>query len=296
LNKITDISSLSKDFIQKLFSKTSEIKSQWPNISKTNNNKTVCLLFWEPSTRTKLSFEHAAKKLGFTVIDFSPEHSSIQKGESFEDTIKTLLALKVDGFIVRHPEDKIINKIATWLPDDVFLINAGDGNHAHPTQAMLDVYTMQENYESFDNLAVTILGDAKHSRVIPSYIELLKIMGCSDISFLAPKELLTEKYAPAYYDINDGCLAKKNILYVLRIQKERFSSSEQINEQDFINKFQVNEKFLSKTKFAGKLMHPGPINIGMEIDMITANSNHSLILDQVENGLYIRAALLSLVS
>ena len=143
MNKIKDISSLSRELIDQLFQRTTEIKEQWPNISL-KKNKTVCLLFWEPSTRTKLSFEHAAKKLGFKVIDFSPENSSIKKGESLQDTIRTLLALKVDGFVVRHPEDKIINKISEWLPDDVFLINAGDGNHAHPTQAMLDVYTMQE--------------------------------------------------------------------------------------------------------------------------------------------------------
>ena len=144
MNKIKDISSLSRELIDQLFQRTAKIKEQWPNLSL-NKNKTVCLLFWEPSTRTKLSFEHAAKKLGFKVIDFSPEHSSIKKGESLQDTIRTLLALKVDGFVIRHPEDKIINKISEWLPEDVFLINAGDGNHAHPTQAMLDVYTMQEH-------------------------------------------------------------------------------------------------------------------------------------------------------
>ena len=295
MNKIKDISSLSRKWIDQLFQRTTEIKEQWPNISL-NKNKTVCLLFWEPSTRTKLSFEHAAKKLGFKVIDFSPEHSSIKKGESLQDTIRTLLALKVDGFVIRHPEDKIINKISEWLPEDVFLINAGDGNHAHPTQAMLDVYTMQEHYQDLKNMALTILGDSKHSRVIPSTITLLQKMSCNDVSFLGPRELIKNEFTPAYHETNDGCLANKDILYILRIQRERFLKSESVNEDDFIADFQVNNEFLRKTGFAGKLMHPGPINVGMEIDESTAESEQSLILEQVENGLYVRTALLDLIA
>ena len=295
MNKIKDISSLSRELIDQLFQRTTEIKEQWPNISL-NKNKTVCLLFWEPSTRTKLSFEHAAKKLGFKVIDFSPEHSSIKKGESLQDTIRTLLALKVDGFVIRHPEDKIINKISEWLPEDVFLINAGDGNHAHPTQAMLDVYTMQEHYQDLKNMALTILGDSKHSRVIPSTITLLQKMSCNDVSFLGPRELIKNEFTPAYHETNDGCLANKDILYILRIQRERFLKSESVNEDDFIANFQVNNEFLRKTGFTGKLMHPGPINVGMEIDESIAESEQSLILEQVENGLYVRTALLDLIA
>ena len=295
MNKIKDISSLSRELIDQLFQRTTEIKEQWPNISL-NKNKTVCLLFWEPSTRTKLSFEHAAKKLGFKVIDFSPEHSSIKKGESLQDTIRTLLALKVDGFVIRHPEDKIINKISEWLPEDVFLINAGDGNHAHPTQAMLDVYTMQEHYQDLKNMALTILGDSKHSRVIPSTITLLQKMGCNDVSFLGPRGLIKNEFTPAFHETNDRCLANKDILYILRIQRERFLKSESVNEDDFIANFQVNNEFLRKTGFAGKLMHPGPINAGMEIDESTAESEQSLILEQVENGLYVRTALLDLIA
>ena len=142
MNKISSIQKLEKDFVLELYNLTGSIKKSWPEISK--QNKTVCLLFWEPSTRTKLSFEHAAKKLGFDVIDFSPSNSSLEKGESFEDTIKTILALKVDGLIVRHPETKISEKIVQMLPENVFFINAGDGNYAHPTQGLLDVFTMSE--------------------------------------------------------------------------------------------------------------------------------------------------------
>ena len=151
MNKISTVDNLDKDLLISLFDSAQNIKNSWPNLEQIGQGKTVCLLFWEPSTRTKLSFEHAAKKLGFDVLDFSPESSSIKKGESFEDTIQTLLAMKVDGFVIRHPEDQISKKIISMLPEDVFYINAGDGNHAHPTQAMLDVYTMKEK---FDDLTV----------------------------------------------------------------------------------------------------------------------------------------------
>ena len=148
--KILDIASLEKNFLDKVFDLTATISNDWPNVEQIGAGKTICLLFWEPSTRTKLSFEHAAKKLGFNVLDFSPENSSVKKGESLEDTILTLLAMQVDGFIIRHPEDHISKTISSMLPDNVFYINAGDGNHAHPTQAMLDVFTMKEKFNDIE--------------------------------------------------------------------------------------------------------------------------------------------------
>ena len=123
MNKIAAISDLKKNFIDQVFELTNEISAKWPKIEKVGNGKTICLLFWEPSTRTKLSFEHAAKMLGFNVLDFSTEHSSLKKGESFEDTIKTLLAMKVDGFVIRHPEDKISTKIKELLPANTFYLS-----------------------------------------------------------------------------------------------------------------------------------------------------------------------------
>lgn len=296
MNKITSISKLDTNFIEELFAKTKQIKSNWPKVEKIGEGKTVCLLFWEPSTRTKLSFEHAAKMLGFNVLDFSPENSSIKKGESLEDTIKTLLALKVDGFIIRHPEDRISEKIVNALPDSVFYINAGDGNHAHPTQAMLDVFTMYEKYNELKDLKVTVLGDVNHSRVIPSQIQLLNMFSCKDINFLGPKSLIADKFTPAFDSASDGCLAERHILFVLRIQKERFKDDDSINEENFIKDFQVNNDFIKRTGFKGFLMHPGPMNIGAEITESAANAKNSLVLTQVENGLYSRAALLTLIA
>ena len=295
MNKILDIASLEKNFLDKVFDLTATISNDWPNIEQIGAGKTICLLFWEPSTRTKLSFEHAAKKLGFNVLDFSPEHSSVKKGESFEDTILTMLALQVDGFIIRHPEDHISKTISSMLPDNVFYINAGDGNHAHPTQAMLDVFTMKEKFSDLSNLKVTILGDVNHSRVIPSQIELLKKYSCSDINFIGPESLISKKFSPSFSEIPKDFLIDRDILFILRIQKERFKDDDDLDETNFIKNFQVNEEFIKNTGFNGYLMHPGPMNIDAEITRNVANGKNSLVLKQVENGLYLRTALLSLM-
>ena len=296
MNKITSISSLEHDFLVNVFDKTKDIKSNWANLEQIGLGKTICLIFWEPSTRTKLSFEYAAKKLGFTVLDFSPDQSSIMKGESLEDTLKTLVALKVDGFVIRHPEDQVSKKIANLLPDNVFYINAGDGNHAHPTQAMLDIFTMGEIENDLTKLKITILGDVNHSRVIPSQLALLNKLSCHDVSFMGPKSMISEKFRPLIEDSSENCLKDRNILFVLRIQKERFKENDAVDEIDFVKKFQVNQEFLDRTGFKGHIMHPGPMNIGAEITTDVANSKNSVILSQVENGLYLRAALLSLIS
>ena len=296
MNKITSISSLEHDFLVNVLDKTKDIKSNWANLEQIGLGKTICLIFWEPSTRTKLSFEHAAKKLGFTVLDFSPDQSSIMKGESLEDTLKTLVALKVDGFVIRHPEDQVSKKIANLLPDNVFYINAGDGNHAHPTQAMLDIFTMGEIENDLTKLKITILGDVNHSRVIPSQLALLNKLSCHDVSFMGPKSMISEKFRPLIEDSSSNCLTDRNILFVLRIQKERFKENDAVDEIDFVKKFQVNQEFLDRTGFKGHIMHPGPMNIGAEITADVANSKNSVILSQVENGLYLRAALLSLIS
>ena len=295
MNKILDIASLEKNFLDKVFDLTATISNDWPNVEQIGAGKTICLLFWEPSTRTKLSFEHAAKKLGFNVLDFSPEHSSVKKGESFEDTILTLLAMQVDGFIIRHPEDDISKKISSMLPENVFYINAGDGNHAHPTQAMLDVFTMNEKFNDLSNLKVTILGDVNHSRVIPSQIELLKKYSCSDINFIGPESLISKKFSPSFSEIPKDFLIDRDILFILRIQKERFKDDDDLDETNFIKNFQVNEEFIKNTGFNGYLMHPGPMNIDAEITRDVANGKNSLVLKQVENGLYLRTALLSLI-
>ena len=296
MNKISTVDNLDKDLLISLFDSAQNIKNSWPNLEQIGQGKTVCLLFWEPSTRTKLSFEHAAKSLGFKVLDFSPASSSIKKGETLEDTIKTLLALKVDGFIIRHPEDKISLKIEKLLPDNIFFINAGDGSYAHPSQALLDVYTMKEKCEDFSKLKVAAIGDIKHCRIIGSQMTLLNRLGCTDIQFYGPKESLDDNLSPSFSDITDGCMEDRDILYVIRVKHERLKDNENIDMEGFKSIYQINESFIEKTKFTGSVMHPGPINIDLEISDAVATSEKSLISTQVENGLYIRAALLGLIS
>ena len=296
MNKISTVDNLDKDLLISLFDSAQNIKNSWPNLEQIGQGKTVCLLFWEPSTRTKLSFEHAAKSLGFKVLDFSPASSSIKKGETLEDTIKTLLALKVDGFIIRHPEDKISLKIEKLLPDNIFFNNAGDGSYAHPSQALLDVYTMKEKCEDFSKLKVAAIGDIKHCRIIGSQMTILNRLGCMDIQFYGPKELLDDNLSPSFSDITDGCMEDRDILYVIRVKHERLKDNENIDMEGFKSIYQINESFIEKTKFTGSVMHPGPINIDLEISDAVATSEKSLISTQVENGLYIRAALLGLIS
>ena len=296
MNKISTINDLDKKFLESLFDSAQNIKNSWPNLKQVGKGKTICLLFWEPSTRTKLSFEHAAKSLGFKVLDFSPSGSSIEKGETFEDTIKTLLALKVDGFIIRHPEDKISLKIEKLLPEEAFFINGGDGSYAHPSQALLDVYTMREECKDFSELKVAVIGDTKHCRIIGSQVTLLNRLGCTDIQFYGPKELLDDNLSPSFSEITDGCMEDRDILYVIRVKNERLKDNENIDMEAFKSIYQINESFIKKTKFSGSVMHPGPINVDLEITDDIATSEKALISTQVENGLYIRAALLSLIS
>ena len=296
MNKISTVNSLDKKFLESLFDSAKNIKNSWPKLEQIGKGKTICLLFWEPSTRTKLSFEHAAKSLGFKVLDFSPSGSSIKKGETFEDTIKTLLALKVDGFIIRHPEDKISLKIEKLLPEEAFFINAGDGSYAHPSQALLDVYTMREECKDFSELKVAVIGDTKHCRIIGSQVTLLNRLGCTDIQFYGPKELLDDNLSPSFSEITDGCMEDRDILYVIRVKNERLKDNENIDMEAFKSIYQINESFIKKTKFSGSVMHPGPINVDLEITDDIATSEKALISTQVENGLYIRAALLSLIS
>ena len=296
MNKITSISNLNRTFVEDLFLKTKLIKKSKIIQLGGFEGKTICLLFFEKSTRTKFSFELAAKRLGFNVLDFSEEISSMGKGESLEDTLNTFVAMGVNGFVVRHPEDKISLKIAKLLPDNVFFINAGDGNHAHPTQALLDVFTIQENFQKIDQLEVAILGDSKHSRVIPSFIELLKLFNCNNLKFFGPPELLNQEHAPAVNGIKADAFSKTDVLFVLRIQKERFQGFENINMKTFIEEFQINTSVLKASNFSGLLMHPGPLNINHEITEEVAASSSSLVLNQVSNGVFLRTALLQLIA
>ena len=254
-------------------------------------NSNVIFLFLEPSTRTKTSFKIACSILGINVIDVSPENSSITKGESIENTLKTLNSYPVDAIVMRskNQEDfKIAQKILNFP-----VINAGSGIDSHPTQALSDLKTLKENFNDFKNLKISIVGDLLHSRVANSFIEAFGKYNLKTNLFsppyFKPKKIDFSKVI--FYENFDECLNNSDVVMALRVQKERFKNLK-VDLNEYASKYQLNQEKLDKhcIKF---LMHPGPVNEGVEISNGLQNSEKSLISDQVKNGVWVRCAILS---
>lgn len=255
--------------------------------------KTVTNLFFEPSTRTHASFDLAAQKLNAHVINLNIENSSATKGETVTDTVANLQAMGVDIFVVRHRE-RVMREIANILKPSVRLINAGEGASSHPTQAMLDLLTIQQCKKNFNNLRVAIVGDLKHSRVARSTIAGLQILGCTDIVLIGPKNLLPDDitFVTQETDMKTG-LKNTDVIIMLRIQKERMVSGLIHNEQEYIDHYQLNAEKLAYAKKDAIVMHPGPMNRGIEITDEVADGPQSVILQQVRNGVAVRMAILA---
>jgi aspartate carbamoyltransferase catalytic subunit len=294
MKHLIDINQLSNDDVLSIISQANKIK----NLSNAQNNqtlsgKTIANLFFENSTRTLVSFELAAKKLGAHVINVNLAQSSTQKGETLKDTIQTLEAMQIDAFVIRHSENNICEKIRPWLKPKTVLINAGDGNNQHPTQGLLDVYTISQHKKHIENLKVTIIGDIKHSRVANSLIDCLYTLGNTSINLFGPKQLLPTSCKKATVaNTMQSALTNTDVIVMLRIQKERM---QQINIPDLDNyheNFGLNKITLSYAKPDCIVMHPGPINRGLEISSEIADNPPSVILDQVQNGVLIRQAVL----
>jgi aspartate carbamoyltransferase catalytic subunit len=254
-------------------------------------NSNVIFLFLEPSTRTKTSFKIACSILGINPIDVSPENSSITKGESIENTLNTLNSYPVDAIVMRskNQEDfKIAQKILNFP-----VINAGSGTDSHPTQALSDLKTLKENFNDFKNLKVSIVGDLLHSRVANSFIEAFGKYNLKTNLFsppyFKPKKMDFDKVI--FYENFDECLNNSDVVMALRVQKERFKNLK-IDLNEYASKYQLNQEKLDQhsIKF---LMHPGPVNEGVEISNGLQNSKKSLIGDQVKNGVWVRCAILS---
>ena len=258
--------------------------------------KTIINIFFENSTRTRTSFEIAAKRLSADIINISPGISSINKGETFYDTIITLNSMNPDLIVIRHSESFINEYLSNKL--NCCIINAGDGTNEHPTQALLDALTIKNTFGSFKNLKIAICGDILHSRVAKSNIFLLKKMGVK-INVIGPKFLipkyLSKLGVSIHYDMKSG-LKDCDIIMMLRIQKERILNIQIPSEKDYFNKYGLD---IYKLKFAKKdalIMHPGPINRGVEIDNDIADDlNRSLILKQVNMGVALRMACLKIL-
>lgn len=248
-----------------------------------NFKKIVCSLFFEPSTRTQYSFEVAAKRLNCQTITFNPETSSTQKGETFYDTIKTFESFDVDAMVIRHGIDSYFDQI-----DNVKcpIVNGGDGSSHHPTQSLLDLMTIYEEFNTFEGLNVLICGDIKHSRVAGSNYEAMTKLGMN-VSFSAPMEL-RGNYGE-YVDI-DETINKYDVIMLLRVQLERHDGD--ITVDNYNQKYGMNIKRINKMKTGGIIMHPAPFNIDVELTREVVDHKVSRILAQSNNGVYIRMAVL----
>jgi aspartate carbamoyltransferase catalytic subunit len=258
--------------------------------------RTVCNLFFESSTRTRISFELAAKRLSADVINFTGDaRSSLSKGESFKDTAQTLQAMGVDAIVVRHSSAGAPHRLSRWVEASV--INAGDGAHEHPTQALLDLYSIREHFPSFDGLRVGIVGDILHSRVARSDVAALTKMG-SQVTLVGPATLIPPAIegwgAEVSYDLEE-VLPKLDVVYLLRVQKERQNEQLVPSLREYATFWGLDRRRVELMKPEAIIMHPGPMNRGVEIAADVADMERSIIIDQVTNGVAVRMSLLYLM-
>jgi len=262
----------------------------------TLRGRTVCNLFFEPSTRTRISFELAAKRLSADVINFTGDaRSSLSKGESFKDTAQTLQAMGVDAIVVRHSSAGAPLRLSRWVEASV--INAGDGAHEHPTQALLDLYSIREHFPSFDGLRVGIVGDILHSRVARSDVAALTKMG-SQVTLVGPPTLIPPAIegwgATVSYDLEE-VLPKLDVVYLLRVQKERQNEQLVPSLREYAAFWGLDRRRVALMAPEAIIMHPGPMNRGVEIAADVADLDRSIIIDQVTNGVAVRMSLLYLM-
>lgn len=259
---------------------------------------TVMNLFFEPSTRTRTTFEVAEKRLGANVLNIDIARSSTKKGESLRDTLWNLQAMTADIFVVRHPASGAAHFMATEVTPDIAIINAGDGWHAHPTQGMLDMLTIhREAPRPFEELSVAIIGDIKHSRVARSDISALQTLGVKDIRVIAPRTLLPKgikRFGVTVYEDMNSCVTDCDVIMGLRIQSERIGSPLLASSSEYYKHYGITPERLALAKPDALVMHPGPMNRGIEIASSVADGDQSLILKQVSNGVAIRMAVLAL--
>ena len=262
----------------------------------TLRGKTIINLFYEASTRTRTSFELAGKRLSADVINMNLSASSVEKGETLQDTCRTLEAMHPDVVVMRHGTSGAPNYVASKI--DCSVINAGDGMHAHPTQALLDAFTIRKRKGALDNLVVTICGDIAHSRVARSNAHLLKLFGC-EVRVVGPRTLLppaVDSIGVRVYDRLDEALEGADVVMVLRIQRERLEGALLPSLREYARTFGLGPKSLALAKPDAIVMHPGPMNRGVEIESVVADSDRSVVLDQVEAGVAVRMALLYLLA
>ncbi len=261
--------------------------------------KSVFNLFFENSTRTRTTFEIAAKRLSADVINLDIARSSASKGESLLDTIANLSAMAADIFVVRHAESGAPYLIAQHTAPHVHVINAGDGRHAHPTQGLLDMYTIRHYKGEFSNLCVALVGDVLHSRVARSDIHALTTLGCAEVRVVGPKTLvptdMTQMGVKVFNNLEEG-IKGCDVVIMLRLQNERMSGALLPSSQEYFKGYGLTPQKLALAKPDAIVMHPGPINRGVEIDSAVVDGPQSVILPQVTFGIAVRMAVMSIVA
>ena len=294
---LLDVEQLSAENVQHIFETASyfqEINSRPVKKVPTLKGRSVVLFFAEPSTRTKTSFDMAGKRLSADTFSLSTKASSLTKGESLKDTALTLQAMNPDAIVIRHWASGAADFLAERL--ECSIINAGDGWHAHPTQALLDSFTLQQEWGSLEGKTILILGDIAHSRVARSNVQLLRTLGAS-VRLCAPRTLLPAACASwpvtVYNDLDEACHGVDAVM-CLRLQLERQKSGLLPDLREYARYYGLAERHIEKAAEDVRIMHPGPMNRGVEIDSALADSLHSLILDQVASGVAVRMALLFL--
>lgn len=262
----------------------------------TLQGKTVVNLFYEPSTRTRISFELAEKRMSADIINFTPATSSVKKGESLIDTVKNIEAMKIDMVVVRHSSPGAAHLLTRVM--DANILNAGDGGHEHPTQALLDMMTIREKFGRLEGLTIGLIGDISHSRVAMSNIFGLRTMG-AQVILCGPPTLIPREIERLGVEVShhiDDVIPRVDVLNILRLQLERQKSGLFPSLREYHNYFGITRDRLEKASKPVLIMHPGPMNRGLEISSQVADSEHSVILEQVTNGIALRMAVLYLLA
>ena len=290
---------LPKKQIEKILTVADDLLDQKFKLQKSKilRDMSVANLFFEPSTRTRNTFEIAAKRTSAKTINVDLANSATKKNETLMDTMHTLKAMQIDMFVIRHQQNGLPHRVAENL-EGVSIINAGDGINAHPTQALLDMLTIRQHKKSFDNLSVAIVGDIRHSRVARSDIQAMKTLGTSDIRLIAPETLHYKEETPGlerFESLEQG-IEDADVIISLRLQKERMIAADIPDEQTYFEGFGLTSENLKLAKPDAIIMHPGPVNRGIELSSEVADGTQSVILQQVTNGIAVRMAVMEILA
>ena len=290
---------LSKNHIEKILNVADDLLDDKGNLQKSKilRDMSVANLFFEPSTRTRNTFEIAAKRTSAKTINVDLENSATKKNETLMDTMHTLKAMQIDMFVIRHKQNGLPHRVAENIKG-VSILNAGDGINAHPTQALLDMLTIRQHKKSFEDLSVAIVGDIRHSRVARSGIQAMKTLGTTDIRLIAPETLHYKEETPGLerFDSLEQGIEGADVIISLRLQKERMIAADIPDEQTYFNGFGLTSDKLKHAKPDAIIMHPGPVNRGIELSSEVADGPQSVILQQVTNGIAVRMAVMEILA